>query len=136
MSSWTHVAAVFRFDCIQFVLPEPDWDAVTGKQVYEPVDFSDAEFAKYDESMRDAERNPGSYMPFGSEGSLTRSVWVNPNRNMAAAYTVAVYGDLRDYTDVDAIREWFMETCGRATLRQAVCHCQCDGEEYTWSRSW
>lgn len=92
MSTWTHVCGSFRVDGLVF----------PGSPVCAKV--SDIEkllgpmclFDKWDES---------STLPRGSEGSLQYTVhqygtglpWV----------VVTVWGDLRDYSDVGAIRAWW-----------------------------
>ena len=46
-------------------------------------------------------------MPSGSEGTLQKSIWVNPDKSDMNSYTISVFGDLRDWYDVDAIVVWF-----------------------------
>lgn len=129
MSTWTHVAATFRIDAIRPLGDrEPSWDEVFGMETYEPTDYDifGDDWRRYRESVADAEEHPDCYMPFGSEGSLHRSVWVNPDDRHMAAYVVTVFGDLRDYDDVGEIREWFTKVCGRCAIRQAVCDVRVD----------
>lgn len=142
MSTWTHVAATFRVDGLRPLGDgEPDWDAVLGRETYEPRDYDilGEERRWYRESVTDAEEHPDAYMPFGSEGSLHRSVWVNPDESHMAAYVVTVFGDLRDYDDVEAIRKWFAKVCGRCLVRQAVCDvvvdCWSELRHETWSHA-
>ena len=111
MSDWTHVAAIFRVDGIRGITPDPDFDEVFGKEcLFEsPVEVWD-----------DATEHPEAYLPLGSEGTLEKSVWVNPDRNCVAAYTVSVFGDLRDFSSIDEIMEWFEGCCGKCRIRQAA----------------
>lgn len=136
MSVWAHVAATFRYDGVddEFMSDgAPDWDKVFGCCTLEPIDYTDEEVDAWIESVGDAYDHPDDYVPFGSEGSLQRTVWVNPCRSHAARYTVTVFGDLRDYDDVDAIHRWFDRSCERGMLRQAVCHVNVEGRESaTW----
>lgn len=67
--------------------------------------------------------NGDAFLPCGSEGSLERSVWVNPDPSSVPSYAVSVFGDLRDYEDLDAICEWFERACSRLWVRSAVCTC-------------
>lgn len=106
MSTWTHVAAVFRIDRIRPLQGDAeDIEALIGKE--EPYyDYIEGEF----------------YRPTGSEGPLNWDLWINPDRNHAAAYTLTVFGDLRDYDTDEPIIEWFKEVVKRSVfIRQAVC---------------
>lgn len=49
----------------------------------------------------------GYNVPEGSEGPLTISIWQNPHRMMSASHTVSIFGDLRDYNDVEEILRYF-----------------------------
>ena len=146
MSVWTHVAAVFRIDGLRVGTDgpringyvKPDWDEVTKKAIYECDWLTDDSYER--RRMRDDwdeyREHPERFMPTGSEGSLQRIVWVNPERHNAARYVVTVFGDLRDYDDPEAIHKWFDEVCGRCYIRQAVCHCDVSGHTYTWEHRW
>lgn len=115
MSNWTHVAGIIRIDDI--LEHDIDWDKIIGKEVH----FGDG-FEKWTE----AEKNPNQFLPFGSEDSLYKKVWTNPNESQAARYTVSIFGDLRDHDDPDAIIKWFNNKCkwlqnnnSRLSVRQA-----------------
>lgn len=117
MSNWTHVAGVIRIDSFRFSGDLPDFDKLIGKEcLFEsPMDV-----------WKDADKNPKAYLPIGSEGSLQKSIWVNPDSSHMAAYTVAVFGDLRDHHDPDEIIVWFKDKCkfindsGAGFIRQAT----------------
>lgn len=112
MSNWTHVAAIFRIDSMRLKsYPRPNFTKIFGKE----LNYYDAE-----EVWDDAEAKPKEFLPYGSEGSLTMSVWENPNRSSVAAYTVSIFGDLRDHNDVGEIIRWFDEKCEMLDIRQAV----------------
>ena len=111
MSNWTHVAAVFRIDTLRFFDTTPDFDKVFGKECL---------WESPNEIWNDAENNPNDYLPMGSEGSLRKLVWINPNTSSASAYTVTVFGDLRDHDSIGKILEWFQEKCSGLWIRQAV----------------
>lgn len=134
MSAWTHVSAVFRIDGIISGdmlygtsingVRDPKWDEVVGRTIYEPADYvhmDDYDAQRLDEDWRDYRKRPSRFVPTGSEGSLRRLVWRNPNTHHMAAWTVTVFGDLRDYTDFDAVEQWFRDVCRRCRIRQAVC---------------
>lgn len=115
MSVWTHVAGVVRVDGIVC-----DFDKVFGKECLWESDNN---------IWDDAELNPDDYMPMGSEGSLEKSVWTNPDAYCMARYTVSVFGDLRDYNDSKAIIEWFKNSCDKVAVRQAVITIKVEGQE-------
>jgi len=111
MSNWTHVAGIIRIDDFRFEDKTPDFDELIGKELH----FEDS-FVKWD----DAYQYPEKYLPLGSEGSLKKSVWINPNKESVAAYTVSIFGDLRDHDDPREIVEWFRKICDKFTVRNAV----------------
>lgn len=123
MSVWTHVAGIVRVDgivCFGDIDFDFDFDKVFGKEC-----LWDSDKDIWD----DADLNPDDYMPMGSEGSLEKSVWINPDAYCMARYTVSVFGDLRDYDDSKAIIEWFKNSCDKVAVRQAVLTIEVEGEE-------
>lgn len=143
MSVWTHVAAVFRIDSIKHDKAKDGvlngqqyikWDKITGKAIYDGDWCSDDDYEqkRLKDSWDEYKRHPRRFMPAGSEGSLQRLVWVNPEPYCMARYTVTVFGDLRDYDDYEAIHKWFDEVCAKCYIRQAVCHCNVSGSTYMW----
>ena len=126
MSTWTHVAGVVRIDGILGMGPEPDWDDIFGKECLWEAD---------PEVWHDLDKHPEKYMPCGSEGTLQKVVWTNPEKSCMAAYTVGIFGDLRDWYDIDAIITWFKKIIKSEDLwiRSAVItvtNCQ---KTKTWS---
>ena len=126
MSNRTHVAGVIRIDDIRIGNTTPDFDKIIGKEcLYESAD----------EAWEDADKHPQDYLPMGSEGSLEKSVWINPDRSCIAAYTVSIFGDLRDHDDPNAIIRWFKdkirELCEGFMIRQATItvYNECNGTE-------
>ena len=71
MSNWTHVAGIIRIDDLRLKDTIPDFDKLIGKELH----FMDT-IAMWDE----ARDHPERYLPQGSEGSLMKSVWINPDR--------------------------------------------------------
>lgn len=114
MSCWTHVAAIVRVDGFRIFddYIGPDWDALFGKECL---------WAASRDKWHDAMEHPDKYLPMGSEGSLRKTVWTNPNPSYAAAYTVSIFGDLRDYDSPETIIEWFKKIVNSDSLdvRQA-----------------
>lgn len=107
MSNWTHVAGIIRVDGIA----EVDFDEVIGKECL---------WESPSEVWEDAEANPDKYLPMGSEGSLQKSIWRNPDGNCLARYTISIFGDLRDHHSTTDIIEWFKEKCKSLWVRNAV----------------
>lgn len=115
MSNWTHVAGIVRIDSIRLFDRETTMEARFREYFGKQLDFYDS-----DEKWQDARNNPQDYLPMGSEGSLKMSVWVNPREDDLAAYTVSIFGDLRDHDDSFSIVEWFKEKCNGVWVRDAV----------------
>lgn len=113
MSNWTHVAGVIRVDDFRIVgeWTSENFDDMFGKECLygDPTPVWD-----------DAIENPDKYLPMGSEGSLQKHVWINPNTSHVAAYTVSIFGDLRDHDSAKKIITWFKEKCDKCLVRQAV----------------
>ena len=79
MSNWTHVAGIIRIDglrCLDNVLDKPDFDEIIGKECL---------WESPEEVWDDAKKNPEKYLPMGSEGSLQKTVWVNPDESCLAS---------------------------------------------------
>ena len=98
MSQWTHVCGCIRYDALRMcILPGQsinDLKALLGNT----VSFEDSE-----------DKWEACNVPRGSEGSIQFSFWENPHRPSLAAYTVAIFGDLRDFgnDNVQQIKDWF-----------------------------
>lgn len=107
MSQWTHVCGCIRYDALRFV-EEIDFTKVLGH----PFRFDD---------FPDNPKECG--IPYGSEGSIQYKVITNPQIESLAAYTVAVWGDLRDFGEesVPKIEKWFEKiTAKPLCVRNAV----------------
>lgn len=113
MSAWVHVAAIARIDYIPILNDgaEVDFDKAFGKECLWDSDKSVWYDAKYNED---------DYLPMGSEGSLRKTVWVNPRENHADRYTVSILGDLRDVTNGQWIVDWFKKKLDDMYVRQAT----------------
>lgn len=114
MSNWTHVNGSFRVDNIRPLVPDPNFIKLFGKVcTYESLDRLEYEL----------ESHPENFLPFGSEGSCNMSVWVNPDVSNMSAYTVSVFGDLRDHDTTEEVIDWFVgviRKAGNYPIRQAV----------------
>lgn len=127
MSIWTHVAAIVRINDLRLNDDDVlDFEKIFGKQL---------RFDDYGEIWDYAYDHPDEFLPLGSEGSLTMSVWINPDKSFVAAYTVSIFGDLRDYDNPNKIVEWFKEKClnDEFSCRDAAIVAHTDnGKPYFW----
>ena len=131
MSNWTHVAGVVRVDAIRGLdgMSADKIRDILGKEVH-----FDSETAVWD----DYDKHPEEYLPCGSEGSLHMSIWENPNTSQIPAYTVSIFGDLRDHDSAMEIVKWFRTktfvldavSCG---VRNA---CVTADNEYNGNETW
>lgn len=116
MSNWTHVAGVIRIDYIKWDedTPELNFDELIGKECLL--------FDYFSEIWGDVDKNPDKYLPFGSEGTLQKSIWINPNTSCVARYTISIFGDLRDHNSPQEIIDWFKKICNKLgnSVRNAV----------------
>ena len=120
MSQWTHVNASFRLNSLGKIDDEKLID-IFGQS----VSYYGMDNIEYDENWE--VKNKEKYLPMGSEGSLTMSIWHNPNESCLASTTVSVFGDLRNYESFDEIEKWFNRCCDKVFLRQAVCQVSVEG---------
>ena len=98
MSQWTHVCGCIRYDALRIAgMPFNTIESIK-ELIGNPVSYEDSQ-EKWDICN----------VPCGSEGSIQFVFWQNPQLNHAAAFTVGVFGDLRDFglEDVCKIKEWF-----------------------------
>ena len=107
MSNWTHVAGIIRVDGFGTV----DFDEIIGKECL---------WDSPGKVWNDAEENPDKYLPMGSEGSLRKSIWKNPDEESLASYTISIFGDLRNHHSTSEIIEWFKKKCDSLWIRNAV----------------
>ena len=124
MSNWTHVAAVFRVDDLATLSKKTrsNPDKVFGKEcLLNGID--DDSIKAFSKEYKNAMKHPEKYLPMGSEGSLHKSVWENPDPSELAHYTITVWGDLRDHESIDEIETWFRGCCEKLKgwIRQACC---------------
>lgn len=116
MSNWTHVCAIFRIDEARSFTDKPNFEEIFGKQL---------SYYASENMWEEAENYPERFLPFGSEGSLEMTIWENPDMSSVDAYTISIFGDLRDHDSADEIIEWFDNKCEEicqvfAGIRQAV----------------
>lgn len=98
MSQWTHVAGIIRIDSMAGILSADTIKLTLKALMGTPVTYEDL--------MGD---DIETHVPMGSEGSLQYEIVKTRDENGLPWGHVAVWGDLRDYTDVEAIKVWFQE---------------------------
>ena len=116
MSKWLQVAAVARIDDFRDSTVSVEEAAARFEEIFgKECLWGTGDF-------QDAFEHPEKYLPMGSEGSLTMSVWVNPNISHMAAYTVSIFGSLRDRDSgyADQIIAWFEDKVSSLITRNAV----------------
>jgi len=117
MSVWTHVAAIIRIDAVKGFFGPQSKDDI--QKVLGPI-------AKFQGPKEDWDT---CTLPCGREGSLKYDIWENKDTYCMAAFTVSVFGDLRDYNETDSIKQWFDSICSQFMIRQAVCVAEVEGCE-------
>lgn len=139
MSHWVHVAAIVRLDALRIGGESftDDIKAYFGKSTDDyPCDWeNDESLEAYGKAVEDSYDHPDEWLPGGSEGTCSMQVWEAPDESSLAAYTVSIFGDLRDVDTGDHILEWFEKKLSdealdgqRFFVRQAVISVE---EEYT-----
>lgn len=98
MSNWTHVAGIIRIDSMRYFENDLNFDDIFGKECL---------FESSEETWNELYKYPERFLPSGSEGTLQKSVWINKNKSFCAAYTVSIFGDLRDHDNPQEIIDWF-----------------------------
>jgi len=108
MSIWTHVAGVIRFDSLRDLMPGRMWTPNLGTPAYYE-----------DEGLNLVGDWDKCDVPHGSEGSLRWQIWDNPSKNSMASHTVSIWGDLRDYENVQEVVDYFNRITKGQHVRQA-----------------
>jgi hypothetical protein len=125
MSAWVQVSAIVRIDGFCRKNETEYFDELFGKECLWDSDES---------VWEDAREHPNKYLPMGSEGTLQKTVWINPNENHADRYTVSIFGSLRDVWSGEWIIKWFKEKLKDELVRQATITVDCGvGDILTWT---
>lgn len=126
MSAWVHVAAIVRIDGFPMEDEEKFLDDLFGKECLWGAEH---------EVWEDALAFPEKYLPMGSEGTLQKTVWINPKDSNMDRYTVSIFGDLRDVWSGEWIIKWFKDKLkADVWVRQATITVDCEvGDILTWT---
>lgn len=108
MSQWSHVNAIIRFDSLMGIGAPTESELGEISTWEHPVD--------------------GTTLPCGSEGSLRYNIWRSPDTNSVASHTVGFWGDLRSYSDVDEILEYFTKITAGKMIRSGILEIDVEGE--------
>lgn len=112
MSQWTHINAVIRFDAIRVMgqtLPDLGYTC------------------SYESETEDWDK---CNVPCGSEGSMQYQVWEDKGGSGSiAAYTVMFWGDLRDYSDSNAILHYFNKITKGQMIRSGLLEIDIEGSQ-------
>lgn len=122
MSTWTHVAGLIRYDdvrCINTGLLSKYKEALGQTFIFED----------------DEDKWDSCNVPAGSEGSIQWVLRENPDLGSADSYTVSIFGNLRNFNNLDEIETWFKRCVENNDflVRQAILHAYVEfGESKIW----
>ena len=107
MSQWTHVAGCIRIDSFPFL----DVNIVTelSKSFGNTCQFNDLQY-KWDRCN----------VPCGSEGSVQYRIVRTGDESSLSWGVIYIWGDLRDYSDQQAIHDWLKSACREKMIRSCV----------------
>lgn len=112
MSQWSHINGNIRVDSLCGLLPD---ETPKFNEIFKTCNFEDEE-----------EKWNNCNVPCGSEGSVQVSIYQNPDPSCLSQYSISIYGDLRDYSNKDEVKQWFEEICTKKDLiiRNAELTCE------------
>ena len=99
MSIWTHVAGCIRVDGFVY----DDADDADDDELKEKINSSVGKIINF------ADADYTTNIPCGSEGSLKYKWLRNDHSGATNIGQIFIWGDLRDYTNVDEIEKWLTE---------------------------
>lgn len=105
MSQWTHVAGTIRVDGLSGAsgdVPRAE-EMLLLKSILGPT-FS------YCDSVEKFEKCKAEGLPIGSESSIQYRINIYGEEGSMDRGTIVIWGDLRDYDNVDEIRMWFFKS--------------------------
>lgn len=119
MSQWTHVNGSIRYDSVRQI-------GYGFQSAHDLKEFLGPE-ARYDDSEEIWQK---STIPCGSEGSLSYTVWEDPRESSLAAFTVNIFGDLRDYNNDEEIIRWLNKITYKKLIRSGICEINIEHGSY------
>ena len=115
MSVWTHVNGSIRIDSLRMISMG---NMVSSK---EDIKKRAGRIVEYDDE------NYETTVPLGSEGSLKYTIWEDPHESSMAAFTLNIFGDLRDYKDREPIIEWIGDITKDQFIRSGIVEISIEG---------
>jgi len=103
MRIWTHINASIRLDNTHFDEKYKPNLGPSTDSIYENGD------KEYD-----------GIIPCGSEGSLKYNIWYGKGEGNVADCTVSIFGDLRDYDNVEEILNYFTNITKGKSVRSGI----------------
>jgi hypothetical protein len=98
MSQWTHVCGSIRYDAIRL-------DRSTADYCIKEINKLLGTPWNYDDFEKEGFVKPND-IPSGSEGSIQYKIYENPELNHITSFNINIWGDLRDFTDLNEIKTW------------------------------
>lgn len=114
MSIWTHVSGCVRIDGLSIL--GDDMEAKISSAFGNTCDFDDPR-----------ETWEACTVPCGSEGSVQYKIAHTGDENDMAWGLVYIWGDLRDYSDVDEICQWIKKACADLWVRGCAVSIKVEG---------
>lgn len=117
MSTWTHLGGLIRIDGIPGITPFSDEESLS-QVLGNTVNFEDEKWV-WDKCN----------VPCGSEGSLQYKI-IRSGDGLIL-WTVAVWGDLRDFDNIQGIEDWFDKVTKKSKLliRSAILQIEVENGE-------
>lgn len=125
MSIWTHVNGSIRIDSFRFA--EIEGHVKPENSPEDPSKYL-GRIITYDDLVNGADIKD-TFIPCGSEGSLEYVIYRNPHLNCLAAYTVAIFGDLRDYNNIEEILKYLFKICENKAIRSGIVEIEVEGHD-------
>lgn len=129
MSQWTHVNASVRLDAIRMLPGALGANAISNLGLmfhdYLDEDIASGEVNVWNPYVKYLKKNTTSQhekcdVPCGSEGSLFYHVVENPSQSSISAYTLTIWGDLRDYDDAEEICQYIYNITKDKMVRSGI----------------
>ena len=114
MSQWTHVNASIRFDGIPSITGEP----ITPEELGKMCLWGDEDTSHWD----------NSFIPCGSEGSLSYQILKTGTESSLACRVVVFTGDLRSYSAAEEILAYFEKIVKGRMIRSGILEIAIEGQ--------
>lgn len=123
MSQWTHVAGHIQLDCFEGI-GNPDYYH-NGHEEFVKVAFGKIETTQEKIGNRTYTFHSSDVVPSGSEGPLGYDIKVTGEQDEGGGPInwgyITIWGDLRDYDDVQEIYKWIKDSCNKSVIHVRNC---------------